>query len=84
MCSAPMPPPKYSPKPYGEPKRLFSSRKNVSSAMIFLGLNSSFSIGFSVKLDSGHSSPSAGGSSLGSSLLAKSFQTSRRRIRASS
>jgi hypothetical protein len=43
-----MPPPKYSPKPNGEPKRCLSSRKNVSSAMIVLGLNSSFSIGRSV------------------------------------
>ena len=47
MCSAPMPPPKYSPKPNGEPKRCLSSRKNVSSAMIVLGRNSSFSIGLS-------------------------------------
>jgi hypothetical protein len=40
-----MPPPKYSPKPNGEPKRCFSSRKKVSSAMIVFGRNSSFSAG---------------------------------------
>ena len=79
-----MPPPKYSPKPYGEPKRCLSSRKNVSSAMIFFGTNSSLSPGLSVYWASGHSSPSAGGSSDGSSLLANSFQTSLRRMRASS
>ena len=84
MCSAPMPPPKYSPKPNGEPKRCLSSRKNVSSAMISLGCSSSFSIAFSVYWASGQSSPSAGGASAGSSLLANSFQTSLRRSRASS
>ena len=35
--SAPMPPRKYSPKPYGEPKRSFSSRKTVSSGMTSFG-----------------------------------------------
>ena len=32
-----MPPRKYSPKPYGEPKRSFSSRKSVSSVMTSFG-----------------------------------------------
>ena len=36
-ASAPMPPRKYSPNPYGEPKRSFSSRKRVSSAMTSFG-----------------------------------------------
>ena len=36
-CSAPMPPPKYSPKPNGEPKRCLSSRKKVSSGDDQLG-----------------------------------------------
>ncbi len=35
--SAPMPPRKYSPQPNGDPKRSFSSRNSVSSAITCLG-----------------------------------------------
>ncbi len=38
--SAPMPPRKYTPKPYGEPKRSLSSRKSCSSLTISFGSSS--------------------------------------------
>jgi len=37
IASAPMPPRKYSPKPYGEPNRSLSSRNVVSSCSMRLG-----------------------------------------------
>ncbi len=40
IASAPMPPRKYCPKPYGEPKRSFSSRNSCSSLTTSLGSSS--------------------------------------------